>query len=198
MTETPINPKLIIAEVKALLNAAWNTTSKRRHNQLIKWARTSLESLGDTKEPEALWLLCSIPGGKATEHLSHEEFHQRLMAEAQAAATAGSASAQFFLAGEIYSESTMQESTALYKSAAEQGHAYAKWCYGLNLLSGQGTEKNEALGLKYIEEAAEQKFEGAINFLSQAYASGTYGYTKDEAIAASWWAKRKDKDLIHY
>ena len=68
----------------------------------------------------------------------------------------------------------------------------------MNLLSGRGIKKNESLGLQYIEEAANEKFEGAIQFLSHANASGTYGYPKNEGLAADWWAKLKDKDVIHY
>ena len=130
--------------------------------------------------------------------MSDEEFDRRHMFEVRAAAKAGSASAKFFLACQLDEEPTIRESTELFKQAAEQGHTYSKWCYGLNLLSGRGAAKNETLGLRYIEEAGNEKFEGAIQFISSAYANGTYGYSKDEGVAASWWAKLKDKDVIHY
>lgn len=47
-----------------------------------------------------------------------------------------------------------------------------------------------------IEDAAAQKFEGAITFLSNAYALGLHGYPKDEKLAAHWHRKLGDKDVI--
>ena len=197
MKNAPLNPEIVITEAKALINAAWSTPSETRSGQLLAWAKESLQPLAKEKVPEALWLLCSLPK-EGTEHLSPKEFDRLHMAEARAAAEAGSASAKFFIACQLDEEPTIQESTELFKAAAEQGHAYSKWCYGLNLLSGRGTTKNPELGLRYIEEAAKEKFEGAIQFLSHAYANGTYGYSKDEGMAASWWAKLKDEDVIRY
>ena len=197
MHEEPIDPQLIIKEAKALLNAAWNTPSPERYAQLLGWVRESLQPLAEEKYPDALWLLCSMPK-ENSENLDWKEFERRHLLEVRAAAEAGSASAQFHLACELDSEPTVRESSLLFKAAAEQGHTYSKWCYGLNLLSGRGIDKDEALGLRYIEAAGNEKFEGAIQFLSKAYAEGTYGYPKDEGVAAAWWAKLKDKDVIRY
>ncbi len=104
----------------------------------------------------------------------------------------------FFLGCELDDTTTAEESASFFRKAAELGHSYSKWCHGLNLLSGRGTPRNEELGLQYIREAAEEKFEGAIQFMSQAYASGTYGYPKNEALAASWWSRLKDRAVIRY
>ena len=59
-------------------------------------------------------------------------------------------------------------------------------------------ERNEALGLAEIRASAELKFEGAVQFLSDAYAAGTHGFPQDVAEAARWRKKLKDKDLISY
>ncbi len=174
-----IEPHIIISEAKALLNAAWHTSSEERHAQLILWARETLQPLAIANEPEALWLLCSMP--QNTEQIDEDEFERRHMLEIRAAAEAGSTSAMFFLACELYQEPTYEESSKLFKTAAEQGHTYSKWCHGLNLLSGCGIEKDVTLGLKFIEAAGNEKFEGAIQFLAHAYAEGTHGYPKDEA-----------------
>jgi TPR repeat protein len=197
MDNSPLDPRIDITEAKALLNAAWNTTSDERYNQLIEWARDLLKPHVEANIPEALWLSCSMPQ-ENTEQISDEEFHRKHMIEVRAAAEAGSASAKFFLACQLDHEPTFEESTTLFREAAEQGHTYSKWCYGLNLLSGRGTEKNEELGLRFIQEAGQEKFEGAIQFLSNAYANGTYGFTKDEGVAATWWAKFKDEGVIRY
>lgn len=145
---------------------------------------------------EALWLLCTLP--QPGEEITGDEFDRRHTAQVRAAVDAGSASAKFYLACQLDAAPTIEESTSLFRQAAEQGHTYAKWCHGLNLLSGRGTPKDAALGLRFIEEAGNEKFEGAIQFLSRAHAEGTYGYPKDEGVAASWWAKLKDKDLVRY
>jgi TPR repeat protein len=104
----------------------------------------------------------------------------------------------FFLGCELDQEPTLNESTAYFRSAADQGHPYSMWCYGLNLISGRGTEPDKNLGLHFIERSAEANFEGAIQFVSHAYAQGTYGYEKNEKKAASWWAKLKGQDVIRY
>ncbi|MGL4667385.1 MAG: tetratricopeptide repeat protein [Saezia sp.] len=189
----------IISEAKALINAAYHTpaTNMRRFHLLFRWAKELLQPLADEGVAEAQWLLFSMPT-KADKRISDEEFDRRRIEKARVLAQAGSIDAKFFLAVELDHGNTVAEASELFKEAAQQGHTYAKWCYGLNLLCGRGVEKNQALGLQYIEEAAHEKFEGAIQFLSHAYASGTYGYPKDEALAASWWAKLMDENIISY
>jgi TPR repeat protein len=104
----------------------------------------------------------------------------------------------FFLGYEFDHESALQESSRYFEQASALGHTYAKWCYGLNLLSGHGTEKDEARGLSLIRQAAEEKFEGAIRFVSDAYSHGTSGFPQNKELTAEWWSKLKDKDIIHY
>ena len=104
----------------------------------------------------------------------------------------------FFLGCELDHEPTLKESSRYFEQASVLGHTYSKWCYGLNLISGRGTEKDEARGLSLIRQAAEEKFEGAIQFVSHAYAQGTYGFPKNHELAAEWWSKLKDKDVIRY
>lgn len=52
--------------------------------------------------------------------------------------------------------------SALYKKAAESGYPKAKLSHGLDLYYGSnGIEKNEALGLAFIKQAADENVEGA-------------------------------------
>ncbi len=134
----------------------------------------------------------------ADDTVSDEEFNRRHLIELRKAAETGNISAKFALACEIDEEPTKQESARLFKEAAEAGHVYSMWCHGLNLLSGCGIPKDEDLGLSFIKKAAEKKFEGAIKFVTDAYANGTYGYPKDEKESAIWWKKLTGKDVIHY
>jgi TPR repeat protein len=186
-----------IEEARALLQAAWHTADRRRFNKLLEWARKLLEPLAEQNVGPAMWLLLSIPDLKS-KCLSHEEFDRQHRRRAEEAARFGSTSAMHFLGCELDAEPTLQESSRYFEQAAALGHTYSKWCYGLNLLSGRGTEKNESRGIALIRQAAEEKFEGAIQFISHAYAQGTYGFPKNQALAAEWWSKLKDKDVIHY
>jgi TPR repeat protein len=197
MNTQEFEPQLIIAEIKALLHAAWNTTDDFRYDRLIAWANELLQPLLDIEYPEALWIKCSMPIS-ADEFISDEEFDKRHLAEVRKAAEAGNISAKFDLACTLDEEPTMVESASLFKEAAEAGHVYSKWCHGLNLLSGRGIAKDEDLGLAFIKEAGDEKFEGAIKFIADAYANGTYGYPKDEEKSAIWWKKLSHKDVVHY
>ncbi len=178
-----------------MLDAAWQTTDDKRFDYLITWAREIIAPLADSGYPPALWLKCSLPygsnlGQKAVERLHREQIEK--------AAAAGDVEAKFSLGIELDRESTSKESAALFKEAAESGHAYAMWCHGLNLLSGRGIEKNESEGVSYIAKSAELKFEGAITFVANAFANGTHGYQKDEKASAMWWKKLSDPGVINY
>lgn len=186
-----------IEEAKALLNAAWRTADRRRFNKLLEWARKTLAPLSQQNNGPAMWMLMSIPDPKSKD-VSHEVFEREHRRHAEQAAQNGSAEAMFFLGCELDNEEERRESSAYFEKAAGLGHTYSKWCFGLNLLSGQGTLKDEARGVAFIRQAAEEKFEGAIQFVSRAYEQGSYGFPKQEDLAAVWWSKLKDKDVIHY
>jgi hypothetical protein len=154
-----------------LLQAAWHTADRRRFNKLVEWARKILTPLAEQNIGPAMWILMSIPDPKS-KSISHQEFERQHRSRAEEAARCGSASAMFFLGCELDQEPTLKESSRYFEQATALGHTYSRWCYGLNLLSGRGTAKDEARGLSLIRQAAEEKFEGAIQFVSHAYAQG--------------------------
>lgn len=186
-----------IEEAQALLQAAWHSTDRRRFNKLLEWAKKILTPLAEQNVGAAMWMLASIPDPK-NKDISQEDFVQQHRRHAEEAARCGRASAMFFLGCELDCEPTLKESSQYFKHASALGHSYSKWCYGLNLLSGRGTKKDEAHGLDLIRQAADEKFEGAIQFLSHAYEQGTYGFPRNQELAAAWWLKLKDKDVIRY
>lgn len=186
-----------IEEARALLQAAWHTADRRRFNKLLEWARKILAPLAEQNVGPAMWMLLSMPHPK-NKDISHEEFERQYRCRAEEAARCGSTSAMYFLGCELDSEPTLKESSLYFEQAAALGHTCSKWCYGLNLLSGRGAEKDESRGIALIRQAAEEKFEGAIQFVSHAYAQGAYGFPKSQELAAEWWSKLKDKDVIHY
>jgi uncharacterized protein len=108
-----------------------------------------------------------------------EDVEPRYIELIQAAAQAGHPLAQFRLAQMLDRggalEHDAEESARLFRLVAEQGDPYAQWVHGLNLLSGTGLPKDEALGLQFIERAAVGKFAGALDFLADAYAEGNAG-----------------------
>jgi TPR repeat protein len=190
-----IEPDILVKEAHALLQAAWNTIDDERFEQLVTWAREIIEPLAESGYPSALWLKCSLPYDAELSGELVDELHRKQL---EMAAEAGNANAQFSLACELDEEPTIERSAALFEKAAESGHAYAMWCHGLNLLGGRGIEKNKEEGLSFINRSAELKFEGAIKFMAEACASGTYGQEKSEEASALWWKKLSDPGLVHY
>ena len=190
-----LEPEDLAREAKALLEAAWNTSDENRYDQLIAWAREIIEPLAKSGYPPALWLKCSLPYDADLSEEVVEKLHRE---QVEKAVAAGNVDAKFNLAIELDEEPTQKRSASLFKEVAETGHAYAMWCHGLNLLSGNGLEKNEQEGLSFIIKSAENKFEGAIQFVANAYANGTYGFSKDEEASALWWKKLYDSDVISY
>ena len=195
--EQPIPVEYAIAEAKALIHAAYKSTDDQRMDTLVNWAYEILRPLAEAEVPEALWLTSSLSQvwGKTVHEKDFATEYKRRLREA---AAAGDPSAQFQWACELDHESRFEESSAFYRAAAAQGHAYAQWCYGLNLVNGQGVPKDPQLGVSYILRSGEGKFEGAIRFLAEAYANGTHGFPKDEEASAAWWKKLSDKALVRY
>ena len=168
---------------------------EKRFDQLISWVREIVEPLAASGYPAALWLKCSLPYDAELSGEEVDELHRQAL---EKAAEAGNTDAQFSLARNLDKEPTLERSAELFRSVANSGHAYAMWCHGLNLLGGRGIEKNEGLGLSFIQRSAELKFEGAVKFMADACANGTYGQEKDEEVSALWWKKLSDPSLIHY
>jgi TPR repeat protein len=131
-----------------------------------------------------------------------EDVGPRYIELIQAAAQARHPRAQFRLAqmldrgGEL--EHDAERSARQFQHLAEQGDPYAQWVHGLNLLSGDGPPKDEALGLRFIERAAAGKFEGALDFLAKAHTDGSHGYPKDEKQAQYYRQRILDGDVISY
>jgi hypothetical protein len=185
----------LIREAKAFLNAAYNTADDKRYELLISWAREIIEPLANSNHPPAVWLKSSLPyDAKLSEEIV-EKLHKEQL---EKAASLGNIEAKFSLAVELDEEPTLETSAKLFKEAAQAGHAYSMWCHGLNLISGRGIPRNEALGYDFINKSGELKFEGAIIFLAEAYANGSHGYTKDEAVSALWHKKLSDPEMINY
>lgn len=185
----------LLSEAKAFLSAAYRTSDDKRYEQLVSWARDIIEPLADSNYPPAVWLKASLPYDAELSEEVVEKLHRQQL---EKASSLGNIEAKFNLAVELDEDPTVETSATLFKEAAEAGHAYSMWCHGLNLISGRGVPKDEALGYEFINKSGELKFEGAIIFLSNAYANGSHGYKKDDAVSAQWHKKLSDPEMISY
>ena len=181
-------------EAKALLKAAEYCADYHLCKKMRERALMLLAPFVERKVPEALYLNLFRPYDPSK--YSDEELDRLFLSLLREAAEAGSIEAKFRLACELDENKTREEASALFKEAAEAGHAYAMWCHGLNLYGGTGLVQDKEKGIDFIRKSAELKFEGAIRFIAEAYAKGVYGFSKDEVESTKWWKKLADKDLI--
>lgn len=188
----------IIDEAKALLKAANYSSDFELHEDLRKRALALLAPLVERKQPEALYLSIRVSHDPQDPEYTEEKARDLFLSLLREAAEAGSIEAKFRLACELDEDKTREEASKLFQEAAEAGHAYAMWVHGLNLYGGTGLPQNKEKGIEFILKAADLKFEGAIQFVSDAYASGLHGFPKDEVESAKWLKKLRDKDLITY
>lgn len=185
----------ILEEAQELLDASWHCSNEELFSSIQGWVRKLLQPLADTGVAEAQFILGSLDSGEV---LSEEEYDRRRMARLQDGAEAEIPEAMFYLAHTYWENGEYEKSAPLYRKAGAAGHAYSKWCFGLDLISGRGVAQDEAAGLELIEEAAKLKFEAAIQFMSDAFALGKYGFPKDEAAAAIWQRALTSGDLIDF
>lgn len=182
-----------LKEAQKLLDASWHCTNEELVSSIQGWIRKLLQPLADKGTAEAQYIIGALD---SSEVLSQDEYDRRYMARLQDGADAEVPEAMFYLAHTYWENGDYEKSAPLYRKAGAAGHAYSKWCFGLDLISGRGVEQDEAAGLKLIEEAAKLKFEAAIQFMSDAFALGNYGFPKDESAAATWQRELSSGDLI--
>jgi hypothetical protein len=110
------DPTAQLEEARALLQAAWRTSDRRRYRTLISCATKLLEPLAAAGHGDAAWCLASLPQDRNT-HSTDAEFELWHRAKAKEAAEAGSADAMFYLGCELDQEPTLVESTAYFRSS---------------------------------------------------------------------------------
>jgi TPR repeat protein len=112
------------------------------------------------------------------------------MAALRPAAKAGYAPSQALLAFILDRADFLEESTALYRAAAEQndpeGHAGLANYY----LVGRGVAKDEKRALEHFSKAAELGHAASMSVLELAYRRGLHGVAADPAQADAWAARR--------
>jgi hypothetical protein len=188
------------AAAEALIDQAFHTEDEQLYDSLMSQAHQLLVQLVAAGVPEAMYLhaCCTL----YLEGLSEEARDRRHIDLISQAAHGGDARAQFRM-GQMHEPEAELEADAAasahwFELSAMQGYPYAQWVHGLNLWTGHGIPQNEALGLDFIRRAAEGRFEGAIEFVADAYAAGTHGYPKDEAQAELWRRRLDEPGVMSY
>ncbi len=194
----PESTMSLLTEANLLFEAASHASDDDREEKLIQWTKEIVLPLADQGEPEAKWLLAECKALSEGEGLSLSESRARKYKCLQDAADAGSRNAQFSLSILLFDAGNFEKSRELVAMAADGGHPYAKWCYGLDLISGTGGSRDEVLALRNIEEAAELGFEGAIKFMADMYALGQYGRQIDSEKSAAWLRRLTSIKTISY
>lgn len=78
------------------------------------------------------------------------------------------------------------EAVKWYTRAAERGHGPSQYDLGFMILLGEGTEKDVAKGLWWMEQAVANRWEYAARVLSEVYEKGLFGVVPDPERAAYW------------
>ncbi len=111
-------------------------------------------------------------------------------AQMLAAARAGDAAAQYFVAVEYATGERISRDPAVaatwYRRAAEQGHAEAEYNLGIMHLEGDGVTQNLGEGRRLVVSAAERGEYLARKFLWRAYTQGLFGFPIDSQQALHW------------
>jgi TPR repeat protein len=188
------------AAAKQFVHRAMRISDETAREELMERAYQLLVPLVAKQLPAAQYLYACHFLSRECER--EQDIERRYIELTQAAAHGGHAAAQFRL-GEMFDSGgelghDAEQSARWFRLSAEQGDCYAQWVHGLNLLSGAGLAQDQALGLKFIERAAAGKFEGALAFLAEAYATGDYGYPKDEKQAESYRHRMLEADVIGF
>lgn len=182
-----------LEEAQKLLDASWHCSNDELASSIQGWIRDLLQPLADKGVVKALYIIGSLD---SDEVLNEEEYDRRYMARLHNGAEAEIPEAMFYLAHMYWESGEYDKAAPLYRKAAAAGHAYSKWCYGLDLIAGRGVDQDEPTGLELIEEAAELKFEAAIQFMLDAFTHGNYGFPQDESAAAFWQRELSSANLI--
>jgi len=188
------------ARAEALIDQAYECSDMPLYDSLMQQAHQLLVPLVAAGFPDALYLhaCCTL----SFEGLDEQAHEQRYVALIWQAAHAGDKRAQFRL-GQMYEpdselDADAEVSAHWFEMSALQGYPYAQWVHGLNLWTGHGRPRDEALGLDFIRRAADGRFEGAIQFVADAYSAGTHGHPKDEAQAELWRRRLDEPGVMHY
>ncbi|GAA6136953.1 hypothetical protein NBRC116583_07000 [Arenicella sp. 4NH20-0111] len=176
-----------IRQAEAILDALGWCSDEEQYDVLLSMAKAILKPYWVKSHPRALWLKSGMPN-LAEDSLSLEdqkvdEMYENLLRQA---AEGGCPEAQYRHGCNLYDSGKVREAIEFYLKAAQEDYAPAQWCYGLDVLRGNGIDRNEKVGLSYIRMAAEQRYEYAVEFMIDAYKNCKYGFKHNESEQQKW------------
>ena len=90
----------------------------------------------------------------------------------------------------------MNEAQRYYRAAAEQGHLFAAFNYGNNLMFGRGVPRDPAAALPWLLKAANANLAPGERLVGIIYRDGD-GAPQDKARALAWFRRAADKGDIY-
>jgi len=134
----------ILDEAQALHDVRWYCSSEALQDAMGDWIKELLGPLVKQDIARATWLYDAIDDWG---DLSNAEYDRRHLERLKAGADAEIPDAMFYLGHHHYENGEHAQAAVLYRKAADTGYAYAKWCHGLDLMSGTGVAQDQAAGL---------------------------------------------------
>lgn len=175
-----------LKQAEYILDALGWCSDDEQYELLITMAKEILKPYWEKSHPRALWLKAGMPNlGEESSSLSASQFDEKYTEILRIAAECGCAEAQYQHGCNLYDVGRIAEAVKFYFKAAQKDYAPAQWCYGLDVLHGNGTDKDESIGLAYIRLSAEQRYEYAVKFMIDAHENGKYGFN-DETELQKW------------
>jgi len=165
-----------LRQAESVLDALGWCSDEKQYDSLLAMVKEILEPYLHKSHPRALWLKSGMPNLGENSSLNEEDFNAKYIELLRLSAEGGCPEAQYRHGCNLYEDGRITEAVNLYFQAAQNDYAPAQWCYGLDSLHGNGTEKNEVVGLSYILLAAEQRYEHAVEFMIDAYQNRKYGF----------------------
>ncbi|MDP3817114.1 tetratricopeptide repeat protein [Pseudomonas sp.] len=178
--------KTNINEIDFLISAMHHCNDETRYKILQEIVTCTLKLPTDDSEGKIHWLKTRLPnfGGEAELDDSQTDSMLRLLLEKSA--LAGCKEAQYDYGCLLYEEGQFEQALLLYSDSAKKGYAPAQWCYGVDVLNGRGIKQDIRKGLFYIEMAAAQQYQNAVEFLVNYYSQESSGVMRDDFLAGMW------------
>lgn len=171
-----------LRQAELILDALGWCSDDNQYDSLLSMVKKILAPYWSAAHPRALWLKSGMPNLGEDDSLSVQAFDAKYIELLRLAAEGGCPEAQYRYGCNLYEEGRISEAVNFYFQAAQEDYAPAQWCYGLDILHGNGAEKNEMVGLFYIRLAAEQRYEYAVEFMIDAYKNEKYGFSAEDEL----------------
>lgn len=175
-----------LKEIEFLVNALQYCSDESRYSVIVKLITESIESFSLDDYGKIDWLKTKLPNFGEHYPLEDVDFDKKLKFIIQKSANLGCKEAQYDYGCILYEEKKFEEAVSFYKLSADKGYPPAQWAYGIDRLNGIGIIKNPREGFFYIELAAFQGYEYAIEFLIDSYSEEKNGVVKNNSNVAKW------------